>query len=125
MGTFCDGQFCKEKETEKENEEPLINSFHSHVVISQKEDDKPFEELEQQIQWNENNPMSCLTIKPTMLIDPRANGNENLKLRNANLNNDLFNEVEEEYNLDIFDKIKTIEEADPGDNYCIIKSSKT
>ena len=111
-------------------EEPLIPNFHSHVDASESsiQFNKKIEQDSKK--WDNNNPIACVTLKPTMYIkeEPPKTENES-KFKNAvqNKANEEENPADISFdNIEIFEKVKTIaEEDDDKENAFLVKSSKT
>ena len=111
-------------------EEPLIPNFHSHVDASESsiQFNKKIEQDSKK--WDNNNPIACVTMKPTMYVkeESQKTGNES-KFKNAvqNKANEDENPADISFdNIEIFEKIKTIaEEDDDKENAFLVKSSKT
>ena len=110
-------------------EEELIPNFHSHVDLSESsfQFNKKIEQDKKN--WNDNNPLTTLTLKPTMFIkeEPKNAGNESKFKNQVKKENEEENQPELSFdNIEIFDKIKTIAEGEEDkENAFLVKSSKT
>ena len=110
------------KEEKESDEEPLIRVIHSKVEVSS------FSKGKNEIKWDDRNPISGLTLKPTMYIkgDAKAVGssnNGNVDSRDIEIeptNTLSFNDIE------IFNKLKTIGKEEEGNEYgFLVENSKT
>lgn len=119
-----------EQETKSVSEEdgPLIPVFHSHVGIESEQQSIQVDKGQKQIEWNNNNPIPCVTLKGTMYIKDDNKGIANSKFKNGDTNeNNNDDDIENASNdIEIFEKLKTIEEADEDNEDCfLVKNSKT
>ena len=123
----CLGQISNETDSQK-SEEKLIEKYNSQPEIS--EDSREINPaLNGQIERNNNNPFLGLTMKSTIYVNNKEPENQHPKSKFQN-NEDQGITVSQPGNeggdnIQIYDKIKTINEEEE-DNYAfLVKNSKT
>ena len=112
-----------------EPEAPLIPAFHSNIV-TESEQSIQVDKAPKKVEWNENNPFPCVTLKPTMYVkdEPKNVGSVNSKFKNGTTKDNIEANNADNFsdNIEIFEKLKTIEEDDEENENCfLVKNSKT
>ena len=128
----CTGDKAVNSLSDVEPEEPLIPAFHSNIV-PESEQSIQVDKAPKKVEWNENNPFPCVTLKPTMYVkDEPKNVGSVSKFKNGTTKDNIEGNIEANNednlsdNIEIFEKLKTIEEDDEENENCfLVKNSKT
>ena len=108
-------------------EEPLIPVFRNKPDPIDNNEIQEEGEEGKEPKWNDNNPIACLTIKPTIFTKENPTNVGKSRLIDVNtiktLNESAVN-TDGENDVEIFGKLKTINEDD-DENTFLVKSSKT
>ena len=119
-----------EENEEKEDDEPLIKNYHENYEISNNSKDNIILKGKKK-NWNDNDPNLGLTNKQTMYVTDNNNNNhgyEKSKFQTTEQKNNVpQSDMNHSFgsNIEIFGKIKTINDEEEGNNAFLVKSSKT